>query len=391
MKSRPPFLRHETVEKHLKSLDTGTIASEEDLNAAYDDIFERNTADCQLEREHASRIYKMLLCCKESCSMAMITKAIAFDENDGSEDEEIDPAYIRQLTQDFIIETKQETLKFAHVSVRDYQHRSDYSDAKCHAQVVQTCLRYISSRKGADYEVEMESDTLLQYSHNFWGEHCTQLSKEDRQSLGVSDLLLDWLVKGSGSTKFQDWQHTIPKFYIYSGSRRIKDVSGPIFAACIWNLVEVVEELLPQDQKYSHNVKLDSKDNYGRTALSRAAANGHKAIVKLLLDTGKVDVDSKDTDGRTALWWAAANGDEAIVKLLLDTGKVDVDSKDSEYGQTALSRAAWNGHEAIVKLLLDTGKVDVDSKDNGGGTALSRAAANGHEAIVKLLQSSIAT
>jgi ankyrin repeat protein len=39
-------------------------------------------------------------------------------------------------------------------------------------------------------------------------------------------------------------------------------------------------------------------------------------VVKLLVETGKVDVDSKDGHGRTPLSRAAGNGDEAVVKLL---------------------------------------------------------------------------
>jgi len=45
--------------------------------------------------------------------------------------------------------------------------------------------------------------------------------------------------------------------------------------------------------------------------------NGHEAVVKLLLETGKADIDSKDTrSGRTPLEWAAGNGHGAVVKLL---------------------------------------------------------------------------
>ena len=73
-------------------------------------------------------------------------------------------------------------------------------------------------------------------------------------------------------------------------------------------------------------------------------------MVKLLLDTGKVDVNSKDNYGRTPLLFAASRGREAVVKLLVDTGKVDVNSKDA-YGQTPLSLAAWSGYPAVVKPL----------------------------------------
>ncbi|KAK3339433.1 heterokaryon incompatibility protein-domain-containing protein, partial [Neurospora tetraspora] len=56
------------------------------------------------------------------------------------------------------------------------------------------------------------------------------------------------------------------------------------------------------------------------TLLCLAAGNGHEMVVKLLLDTGKVNLHREEL--RTALWLAAQKDYKAIVKLLLDTGKV---------------------------------------------------------------------
>ncbi|KAJ4380944.1 hypothetical protein N0V85_008692 [Neurospora sp. IMI 360204] len=132
-------------------------------------------------------------------------------------------------------------------------------------------------------------------------------------------------------------------------------------------------------------VDADPKDRAGQTALHMAAENGHEAVVKLLLDAGKVDANAQNWLVWTTLHIAAAKGYEAVVKLLLDTGKVDADPKDQD-GWTALYIAAKNGHETVVKLLLDTGKVDVGAKDKNGRTALDMAAQYRREAVVKLLR-----
>jgi hypothetical protein len=41
--------------------------------------------------------------------------------------------------------------------------------------------------------------------------------------------------------------------------------------------------------------------------------------------------------GQTPLWWAAENGHEAVVKLLLETGKVEADLKDKSRSDAALA------------------------------------------------------
>ena len=67
----------------------------------------------------------------------------------------------------------------------------------------------------------------------------------------------------------------------------------------------------------SERTTLIYRDVCGRTPLLLAAQKGHEAVVKLLLETSKVNVNSKDDmDGRTPLSWAARNGHEVVVKLL---------------------------------------------------------------------------
>lgn len=127
-------------------------------------------------------------------------------------------------------------------------------------------------------------------------------------------------------------------------------------------------------------------------------------MVKLLLETGKVNVDSKDKHGQTPLWHAADGGNSTVAKLLLETGKAEVDWKDNG-GRTPLSQVAsmhalidythgslppfsapaYSRYTIVLRLLLHTGKVDVNSKDNGGRTPLSLAIYGGHEATVRLL------
>lgn len=164
------------------------------------------------------------------------------------------------------------------------------------------------------------------------------------------------------------------------------DINCPDNDGCtplLWAAVEghkaIVKLLLATGK-----VDIDAGDKYGRTPLSHAAEHGHKALVKLLLDTGEADVNAVCCFLQTPLFYAVKFGHEAVIKLLLATGSVSVDAGDW-YGRTPLLYAAKHGHAVIVKLLLDTGDVDVNVGDYCGKTPLSYAAKRGNEDIVKLL------
>ncbi len=134
-----------------------------------------------------------------------------------------------------------------------------------------------------------------------------------------------------------------------SCSADLKDENGrtPLSHAAESGYDAVVKALIQRND--SNKINPDSKDNHGRTPLSYAAGGvrssaiyisdvmsvqnfwkyplrsskgphesreGHKAVVRLLVECEEVDVNSKDQDGCTPRWWATKTGHSAMVKLL---------------------------------------------------------------------------
>jgi cytohesin len=150
------------------------------------------------------------------------------------------------------------------------------------------------------------------------------------------------------------------------------------------------------------------RDKNGCTALHYAAANGHLATVRLLLDK-KIPIDSEDRIKRTPLHYAAARGHRNVVELLLARG-ANRESQDNRYrsyggetiltlsngrqiidrpgdslpGSRPLHLAAQAGHAAVVRYLLQNGS-QTKVHDYEGDTPLHLAAAQGHAEIITLL------
>jgi ankyrin repeat protein len=57
----------------------------------------------------------------------------------------------------------------------------------------------------------------------------------------------------------------------------------------------------------------------GDTALIGASWNGHKEVVKLLIEAG-ADVNAQDNWGHTALKFVSENGYTEVVNLLIEAG-----------------------------------------------------------------------
>ena len=94
-----------------------------------------------------------------------------------------------------------------------------------------------------------------------------------------------------------------------------------MFEACQSGETKVVQLLL--ERCNSEESGLNSKDEYGATALMWACFNGHKDVVKLLLDNSeRIELNAIANNGGTAFMWACKKGHKDVVKLLLKYSEV---------------------------------------------------------------------
>lgn len=114
-----------------------------------------------------------------------------------------------------------------------------------------------------------------------------------------------------------------------------------------------------------------------------AAQKGELAIARALIKANaNIDAITDAPNAGTAVFAAAASGHRAMVKLLLDAG-CDM-SITSAGGQHPLTAASQRGYKEVITLLLDAG-ADVSATVCDGNTALGSAALKGLCDVVKKL------
>merc|ERR1711997_1402135 len=128
----------------------------------------------------------------------------------------------------------------------------------------------------------------------------------------------------------------------------------------------------------------DYQDGYGNTALIIAAENGHKDLVKKLINVVGVDVNLAKSDGTTALHLEVLNNHFDNVKLLVDK-RADVNAKariNYRDNYTPLILASMNGYIKIVEYLLEQ-RPDIGAQTEEGCDAFQWAAKKGNIEVVR--------
>ncbi|KAF3768506.1 hypothetical protein M406DRAFT_336936 [Cryphonectria parasitica EP155] len=244
-------------------------------------------------------------------------------------------------------------LQLAHFSVKEYlvsdrlqQNISrTFMEAQARASITEVCLAYLLE---LDHSLSLvrirQSYPLAQYAARYWMSHAVQADTSK-----VHDLIREFCLDENSPQPCYSLYNPDEPWEEELESSQTDETVVLYYVAC-GGIVSAVEDVLKNGADINARV---------------AARSGREAVVKMLLDTGKVNIDSEDISTGTPLLCAAAYGYEAVVKILLDTGKVDIDSKDTS-GRTPLSWAASFGIKAIIKMLIETERADINSSDNTG-------------------------
>ncbi|KAL1853922.1 hypothetical protein Daus18300_011664 [Diaporthe australafricana] len=124
-----------------------------------------------------------------------------------------------------------------------------------------------------------------------------------------------------------------------------------------------------------------TNDN-GATQLGELAASDERQAVMFLLNTG-AEVDSLDDYSRTALYRAAENGHFGLCNDLLNHGAESNIMVNGGYS-TLLGEAASNGHLKTVECLIEGG-TEVEGRDITNRSPLFRAAASRQPEVCRAL------
>ncbi len=165
------------------------------------------------------------------------------------------------------------------------------------------------------------------------------------------------------------------RFQIKQNQLNTRTLNFFLFDAADRGCISVAKELL------SRGASIRARDQFGNTAVARAARHGEKQFLEFLLDQGAV-IDPTNVRGSTPLLQAVIENRRRTINLLLQYG-ADPNAVNKRK-VTPLIAAAYNGNFLIVKLLLDAG-ASIGGVDATGKGALVYAAAKGFSRIVGAL------
>jgi ankyrin repeat protein len=129
---------------------------------------------------------------------------------------------------------------------------------------------------------------------------------------------------------------------------------SPLLVAIVASDNDMVSFLI---DKGARTIPPPPNEHWSDACITTALALNKMDIAENLITHG-IGIDARNRFGSTLLIMASCKGYTKIVKLLLESGRIDINQQCSHSGVTALQRAKANEHEEIIKLLLEAGAIE---------------------------------
>lgn len=158
----------------------------------------------------------------------------------------------------------------------------------------------------------------------------------------------------------------VVKLLLKDPYRPNKDISH--FLSSLWTTV-CFDPAIVKSMVDSGKIDVDSRDKHQRTLLFHAAQKACLKTVDILLDSEQVSVNKADVNGDTPLAAICARADKGadgltIIKRLLEIEGVEVNPKPGSGRRPPLLCAIEAGDIGAIRLLLDKGDADLDLEYN---------------------------
>ncbi len=133
----------------------------------------------------------------------------------------------------------------------------------------------------------------------------------------------------------------------------------------------------------NNNCNLNIKNKNNKSAIHLAAEQANIKLVKVLLDTKKININETNSDGRTLLHDAVIHGEIEIVSELM-RNFADVNILDSN-NRNVLFDAIDFGEEKLITKILSTGELNINTADCNGHTVLHHREVLENDELAKIL------
>lgn len=355
--------------------------SQASLGLIYENIYVNIFQSERWARKAASRIFAWLLCMHEPLKTSALVEAVT---EDSGPLKDLNAAQILEACSGFVVvDTKLDTLRFAHVSVQDFlQAKPHFGDSEANAVAALSCLE--ACIKGP--LILEPPSAFFTYATVFWAAHCRRVFTNN-DNVEVTEKLRTFIwddEEGTVAAFFDDWiSEACSVFTALAPHHPMKPLfeaissqtNTPLLVACFSGLYTILSDVLDLQGAWDW----DQRNRAGHTGLYLASRFGHYQIVKFLVDKG-VDINVSCGTYGSPLQAACFAGHFEIARLLLE---LKANPKIKGKFTDALEAALTGDHEDICKLLLVSGFSITEQQEYSA--ALRQAAYNGLTNIVRLL------